>query len=69
MDNLDDLFAENCFLPCIGEVEERPMPVRKDLDTLLHELNMIKNNIEEIKAKEWHLAKLMKFHKEGIAPH
>lgn len=64
MDNLDDLFMENCFLPCIGEVETKP--VHKDMETLLAELEVIKNNIEEIKAKEWHLAKLMKFHKQGI---
>lgn len=67
MDNLDELFMENCFLPCIGEVEAKTVPQRKDLETLLAELEVIKNNIEEIKAKEWHLAKLMKFHKEGIA--
>ena len=66
MDNLDELFMENCFLPCIGEVEPKPIPQRKDLETLLAELEVIKNNIEEIKAKEWHLAKLMKFHKEGL---
>ncbi len=71
MDNFDvnELFIENCFLPCIGEVEEKPIVERKSLDTLLAELEVIKNNIEEIKAKEWHLAKLMKFHKEGIAFH
>lgn len=69
MDNFDvnELFMENCFLPCIGEVEETPPVERKSLDTLLAELEVIKNNIEEIKAKEWHLTKLMKFHKEGIA--
>lgn len=69
MDNLDELFMENCFLPCIGEVQERQIPQRKDMETLLAELEVIKNNIEEIKAKEWHLAKLMKFHKEGISLH
>lgn len=39
---------------------------RKDLTTLLAELEDIKNTIEDIKAKQWHLAKLMKFHKEGF---
>lgn len=70
MDNLDKLFEENCFLPCIGETAEKQVMVRqnKDLETLLAELEVIKNNIEEIKAKEWHLAKLMKFHKTGLAP-
>lgn len=71
MENFDDLFAENCFLPCIGETEPKQQAYvrqHKSLDTLLAELEVIKNNIEEIKAKEWHLAKLMKFHKEGLAP-
>ena len=65
MDNLDDLFMENCFLPCVGEVETKP--VRKDLDTLLAELKAIETNIEEIKAKEWHLAKLAKLKQGGLA--
>lgn len=39
----------------------------KDLPTLLAELEEIKNNIDNIKAKQWQLAKLMKFHKEGFA--
>lgn len=73
MDGFDvnELFAENCFLPCIGEVEVKLQPViqRKSLDTLVAELEVIKNNIEEIKAREWHLDKLLKFHKEGIAFH
>ena len=63
--NLDNLFAENCFLPCIGEVETKP--VRKDLDTLLAELEVIKSNIEEIKAKEWYLADRMMKLNEGMS--
>ena len=68
MDNFDELFPENCFLFCIGETEPKQQPVRhhKDLETLLAELEVIKNNIEEIKAREWHLAKLMQFHKAGF---
>lgn len=66
MDNIEKLFEENCFLPCIGEVETKPAAVHKDLDVLLSELEVIKNNIEEIKAKELHLAKLMKFHKKSL---
>lgn len=70
MDNFENLFEENCFLPCIGEAEPKQVYERqhKDLQTLLAELEMIKNNIEEIKAKEWHLAKLMQFHKKGLVP-
>lgn len=43
------------------------IPHRKSLATLLAELEEIKNSIEDIKARQWHLAKLMKFHKEGFA--
>ena len=72
MENFDDLFEENCFLPCIGEAEPKKQEVyirqHKSLDTLLAELEVIKNNREELTAKEWHLAKLMQFHKQGIAP-
>lgn len=39
---------------------------KKDLTTLLAELEEIKNNIENIKAKQWHLAKLIKFHSAGL---
>ncbi len=46
--------------------EYTPLPQRKDLNTLLAELEDIKNHIEDIKAKQWYLAKLMKFHREGI---
>lgn len=43
------------------------IPHRKSLATLLAELEEIKNTIEDIKARQWYLAKLMKFHKEGFA--
>lgn len=65
MDNLEDLFAENCFLPCVGEVETKP--IRKDLDTLLKELNSIERNLEEIKARQGCLSKAMSLHR-GIIP-
>lgn len=78
--NEKELFENLCFLPSwslddeaaqhIQEEQEAKQdysPQRKDLSTLLAELEEIKNNIESIKAKEWHLAKLIKFHKEGVA--
>lgn len=71
MDDIKELFENNCFpMSWSSETEEmeeqKPLPQRKDLTTLLAELEDIKNNIEEVKAKQWHLAKLMKFHREGI---
>lgn len=65
MDNFDNLFEENCFLPCIGEVMAKPL--HKDLDTLLSELKAIESSIEEIKARKIHLAELVKLHNEGLS--
>ena len=65
MENLEDLFAENCFLPCVGEIE--PVLVRKDLDTLLKELNAIEENIEEIKARQEIISRNIFLH-EGYIP-
>lgn len=68
--NSKELFENNCFPLCWQEDEEQfdvPQSVpRKDLTTLLAELEDIKNKIDDISAKEWHLAKLMKFHKAGF---
>lgn len=68
MDN-KELFENNCFPLFWCEDEEYfapKTPQRKDLTTLLAELEDIKNKIDDISAKEWHLQKLMKFHREGF---
>lgn len=66
--NSKELFENDCFPLCwLEDEEEFEAPVqRKDLTTLLAELEDIKNRINEISAKEWHLAKLMKFHQQGF---
>lgn len=69
--DMKELFENNCFPMSWSSEEEdvreyTPLPQRKDLNTLLAELEDIKNHIEDIKAKQWYLAKLMKFHREGI---
>lgn len=68
--NDKELFENNC-LPLFWledeEHFEQPATQRKDLQTLLAELEDIKNQIDDISAREWHLAKLVKFHKEGLA--
>ena len=38
----------------------------KDLQTLLNELDEIKDRIQEIQAKQWHLAKLINFHENEL---
>lgn len=71
--NEKELFENNCFplFWCEDEEqfakEEVQQPQRKDLSTLLAELEDIQNRIDDISAREWHLAKLVKFHKEGLA--
>ena len=70
--NNKELFENNCFPLFWCEDEEyfeKPQPTveRKDLQTLLAELEDIKNRIDDISAREWHLAKLVEFHKLGFA--
>ncbi len=73
--NEKKLFESGCFLPSwtedISQKEEMPLSPayvsrNKDLQTLLSELDEIKNRIQEIQAKEWHLAKLMNFYKNDF---
>ena len=78
MNNEKELFDNFCFLPDWTEVTPDPQVqeeetvqavssvTRKDLATLLAELEEINNRIEEIKAHKWHLDKLIKFHQEGF---
>lgn len=62
-----DLFENNCFPISWCEDEQKIYERQnKDLTTLLAELEDIKNRIDDITAREWHLAKLMKFHKAGF---
>lgn len=68
--DMKEVFADGCFSPGWNEVEEKETYVsqKKDLTVLLAELEDIKNTIEDVKAKQWHLAKLMRFHSEGFSP-
>ena len=72
--NEKDLFEKGCFLPdwSIDAQQPEPVPIvytrqNKDLQTLLNELDEIKDRIQEIQAKQWHLAKLMHFHQNALA--
>ena len=71
--NSKELFENNCMPMFWLEDEEHfannnvPQPhARKDLDTLLAELDDIQNRIDDLSAKEWHLEKLIKLHKAGF---
>lgn len=68
------LFESGCFLPSWTEdVESEPMPIsqvhvrrNKDLQTLLSELEQIKEHIQEVQAREWHLTRLLHFHENNF---
>lgn len=69
--NERELFESGCFLPCWTEDEQMPISqvhVRrnKDLQTLLQELSEIKDHIQEVQARQWHLAKLLHFHENNF---
>lgn len=69
--NSKELFENNCMPMFWLEDEEHfannnPPQARKDLDTLLAELDDIQNRIDDLSAKEWHLEKLMQLHKAGF---
>ena len=67
--NDKELFENNCLPLFWLEDEERFDPPKKDLQTLLAELEDIQNRIDDLSAKEWLLAKQMKFHQEGFSTH
>ena len=66
--NENDLFEKGCFSPeWTTEDSLLPSVQRKDLKTLLDELDEIKGQIQDIQAHQWHLAKLLKFHENRLA--
>ena len=73
MIDMNEIFENNCFSMGWTEantsnVEQQAfIPQRKDLQTLLAELEDIKNTIEDAKAKKWYLEKLSKYYEEGFA--
>nr|QGT49878.1 hypothetical protein Melaina855_2650 [uncultured Candidatus Melainabacteria bacterium] len=70
--NNKDLFESGCFSPD-WTTDTEPSPIsavytrqNKDLQTLLKELDGIKDRIQEIQAKQWQLAKLIHFHENEL---
>ena len=67
MKDAKELFDKLCLSPGWGELPEKPFVRQyKDLETLTEELEGIKNIIEELKAKEWHIVQKMQFNQEGF---
>ncbi|MDE6137965.1 MAG: hypothetical protein K2F57_00680 [Candidatus Gastranaerophilales bacterium] len=66
------LFESGCFSPAWAtDTEQSPISTvyirqNKDLQTLLKELDGIKDRIQEIQAKQWQLAKLIHFHENEL---
>ena len=66
--NENDLFEKGCFSPdWTTDDNILPSVQRKDLKTLLDELGEIKEKIQEIQARQWHLARLLNFHNNQLA--
>ncbi len=73
--NEKQLFEAGCFLPSWTEdIDTEQMPIsqvhvrrNKDLQTLLGELEEIKNHIQDVQARQWNLAKLLHFHENSFA--
>jgi len=69
--NDKELFENNClplfWLEDEEHIEQAQIQPRKDLQTLLAELENIQNRIEDLSAKEWRLAKMMKNHQAGFS--
>jgi len=69
--NEREMFENGCFSP---EWTSEEVPIssvytrqNKSLETLLSELDEIKSRIDQIKAKQWNLAKLLHFHENNFA--
>lgn len=67
--DMQEIFENGCFSPNWIELEEKEVyvPQKKDLTVLLAELEDIKNTIDDIKARQWHLEKLVEFNRKGFA--
>lgn len=71
------LFEKGCFLGnwCeTPEPEKKETPVEsvqktqsKDMDTLLNELDEIKQHIQDVRLRGWQIAKLIEFHNNDFA--
>jgi len=66
--DMKDIFENGCFSPgWVEKEEEPPIPPRKDLSILMGELEEIKNNIENLQAKQWYLARLIQYYEAGFS--
>lgn len=71
--DMNEIFNNGGFSPDwteryeeVGE-ETAALPQRKDLDTLIRELDDIKSTISDLELKSWHLGKRIKYHEKGFS--
>lgn len=72
--NEKQLFESGCFLPCWTEdTQQEESSIKtvyskqnKDLQTLLSELDEIKEKIQDIQERQWNLARLIHFHENNL---
>ena len=66
--NEKELFENLCLSPGWMETENEVPYVRqnKDMATLLSELEEIKDHLQDVQERQWHLANMMRFHQEGF---
>ena len=68
-----ELYFDGCFSPGwieevkkVNPVENTYLRQNKNLDTLLSELEEIKEHLQDVQARQWNLAKLLEFHNAGL---
>lgn len=73
MDSERLLFEKGCFLPSWIEFDSNEEKIstayeyrRKDLPTLMSELEQIKLHLEDVRQRGWTLSKLLDFHNNGL---
>lgn len=74
MDSERMLFEKGCFLPSWAEdtTEKEPLSQAyaaqsKDLETLKQELADIKKHIEDVRERQWNIARALEFHNHNFA--
>lgn len=68
--DMKELFENGCFTPeWSGSEEVQPLAAhhRKDLNELLDELEVIKDNINNLRAKSWYLGRLRQYNEHGVS--
>ena len=71
--DMNDIFNNGGFSPDwterYEEVDQQTenLTQRKDLQTLLNELDEIKSTISDLEIRSWHLAKRLHYHEKGFS--